>query len=377
MPACTGPIYARVSVFLLDFNNSAAIYGLAAVALLLVLAYFILVSGILRIPRSQHVSVARYEPPKDASPGVAAWLCERGRLPRAIAASLVNMAAKGYVKIEQISDLVTLTQIAADASVPLEPEEDVLARSLFRGYDTFDFAESTPQLAKSVESFRIALLDTRYFLPHVGLSIPAWAVSGIASFLVLIYGNFLGHGSSRGPVYVLFATFGCFIVALRTLSGTLEKIACRLPGSTAPRRPWTGADTRPLWFLAGAFIGVSFIGVMSNPLAALLVGAFMIVNAVFYYALQGPSASGRRILAQLDDYKKFLSEAEADVISRVDPSDRVPTNLDSRRAYAIAFHLDLGWGEQFVTSIAEVVECSQVFEKKSDDDDDAPSLTGA
>ena len=364
-------------MILLDFNNFATVYGLATLALLFVIAYYVLVSGILRIPRSQPVSVARYDPPKGASPGVAAWLCERGRLSRAIAASLVNMAAKGYVKIEQTSDLVTLTQIASEASAPLEPEEDVLARSLFRGYDTFDFAQSTPQLAETVESFQIVLLNTEYFLPHVGLSVFAWAVSGIASFLVLIYGDFLGHGSSRGPVYVLLLTFGCFVVAVRTLSGTLEKIACRLPGSTAPRRPWTDADTRPLWFLAGAFVGVSFIGAMSNVLAALLVGAFMLVNAVFYYALQGPSKLGRQILAQLEDYKKFLSEAEADVISRADPSECVPARLDTKRAYAIAFHLDLGWGEQFVTSIADVVECSQVFEKKSDDDYDAPSLTGS
>jgi hypothetical protein len=292
-----------------------------------------------------------------------------------MAASLVNMAAKGYVKIEQTEDLVYVTQIATDASAPLEPEEDALAWSMFRGYDSFDFSESTPQLAKCVESFRIALLNTQYFLPHVGLSIPAWGVSGLAASFVLFYANFFGHGSGRGVGYVIFATIACFVVAVRTLSGTLEKIACRLPGSTAPRRPWTGADTRPFFFLAGALLGVSFIGLMSNMIAALVVGAFMVVNAFFYYALQGPTATGREILAQLDDYKKFLSEAEADVISRVEPSERAPAHLDTKRAYAIAFHLDLGWGEQLVTSIANVVECAQVFEKKSDDDFDAPSLT--
>jgi hypothetical protein len=360
---------------LADFNNFGTVYGLATLALLIVVAYYVLVSGILRIPRSQRVSVARYEPPAGASPGVAAWLCERGRLPRAIAASLVNMAAKGYLKIEQTEDLVSVTQIAAGASAPLEPEEDVLAWSMFRGYDSFDFAQSTPQLAKAVESFRIALLNTQYFLPHVGLSIPAWAVSGIASAFVLFSGNFFGNGSVRGLGYIIFATIGCFVVAMRTLSGTFEKIACRLPGSTAPRRPWTGADTRPFFFLAGALLGVSFIGLMSNAIAALVVGAFMVINAFFYYALQGPTAAGREILAQLDDYKKFLSMAEADVISRVELSDVAPAHLDTKRAYAIAFHLDLGWGEQLVTSIANVVECAQVFEKKSDDDYDAPSLT--
>jgi hypothetical protein len=287
------------------------------------------------------------------------------------------MAAKGYLKIEQTEDLVIVTQIATGAVTPPEPEEDVLVRTMFRGYDTFDFAQSTPHLANCVEAFRNALLNTEYFSPHVELSIPAWAISGIVSAVVLFYGDFFAHHSGRGLGYLIFATVGCFVVAVRTLPGTVEKIACRLPGSTAPKRPWTGADARPLFFLAAALLGVSLIGLMSNAIVALLMGAFMAVNVIFYYTLQGPSSAGREILVQLDDYKKFLSEADADVISRADPSDHVPAHLDSKHAYAVAFHLDLGWGEQFVTSIAEVVECAEVFEKKSDDDGELPSLTGA
>jgi hypothetical protein len=292
-----------------------------------------------------------------------------------MAASLVNMAAKGYVKIEQSSDLFYVTQIAKNGPSPLEPEEDVLVWSMFRGYDSFDFAQSTPQLAKCTESYRIAVLNTQYFDPHVGLSIPAWGVSGLAAFVVLFHANFFGHGSGRGMGYLIFGTIGCFVVAMRTLSGTFENIACRLPGSTVPRRPWTGADTRPLLFLAGAFLGISFIGLMSNTNAALLAGGLMAVNAFFYYALQGPNAAGRKVLAQLNDYKQFLLAAESDAISRTAPADCVPAGLDEKRAYAVALRLDFGWGEQFVASIANVVECSAVFEKS--EDDDPPSLSGS
>jgi hypothetical protein len=359
----------------LDFDNYLNVNGLASLALVAVFAYYILVSGLLRVPRTRRVSVARYDPPKGASPAVAAWLCERGRLPRAMAAALANMAAKQYIKIEQTEDLVTVTQIATTSSAPLEPEEDALKWSLFNGYDTFDFSSSTPQLADAAESFRIALLNTGYFLPHVGLSIPAWAVSGIAAFFVLFVGNNLVHHSGRALGYLIFATVGCFVVAVRTLSGTVEKVACRIPGSTAPKRPWTGADSRPLYFLVGALVGISLLGLMSSPIAALLLAGFAVVNAVFYFALQGPSATGRAILGELVDYKKYLSGVEADAISRTLASDEVPAELDMKRAYAIAFHLDLGWGEQFVEAISEVVECSQVFEKKNDDDH-MPSSTG-
>jgi len=293
-----------------------------------------------------------------------------------MAAALVNMAAKGYIKIEQTEDLVTLTKIADDASTPLEPEEDTLQWRLFGSFDTFDFSHSTPHLADAAEGFRIALLDTGYFLPHIGLSVPAWAVSGIAAFLVLFVGNNLVHQSGRALGYLIFATVGCFVVAVRTLSGTVEKVACRIPGSTAPKRPWTGADSRPLYFLAGALVGISLLGLMSSPIAALLLAGFAVVNAVFYFALQGPSATGRALLGELADYKKYLSGVEGDAISRTLASDQVPSELDMKRAYAIAFHLDLGWGEQFVEAISEVVECAQVFEKKNDDDH-LPSLTGS
>jgi hypothetical protein len=172
--------------------------------------------------------------------------------------------------------------------------------------------------------------------------------------------------------YVVIATVTCLVVGIRTLSGTLEKIGTRLPSSTAPRRPWTHTDTRPILFLVFALVGVLLIAWMSTIVAGLLTAAFLVLDALFYFSLQGPTSAGRKILAQLDDYKKFMSEVDADAISRVHPAEHVPAQLQTKDAYAVAFHLDLGWGEQFATSIAVVIERAQLFEKTSDDD--SPTL---
>jgi hypothetical protein len=37
--------------------------------------------------------------------------------------------------------------------------------------------------------------------------------------------------------------------------------------------------------------------------------------------------------------------------------------MTQKHAYAIAFHLDLGWGQQFVDAVADLVERSEVFSK--------------
>ena len=344
-----------------EFNSFVTGYEPAVLALFFVLAYFFLAALLLRISAPEPVLVARYEPPAKSSPAVAGWLFESGEMPRAMAAAVVNMASKGYLKIEQNGDLYSLTQLGPDVSLLLEPEEDALARTLFKGYDCFDFDDPTPQLKEAIRAFHIALRNTGYFSEHIVVSLPAWILSGLGAFFALVRGHYWDHGNGRGLTTLLVLTFGSFIVAVRTIPNTLEKIGSQFPGSTAPQRPWSGADSRCLTFIVASLGGILLIAVLSTPLAAVLTAAFMAVNAIFYHQLQGPTAEGRQIIAQLAEYRKFLAEVDADRISRMNPCENTPSDLNQKMAYALAFHLDLGWGEQFVTSIADLIEYSEVF----------------
>jgi hypothetical protein len=337
-------------------------YTPAILALVLVAAYFALVVLIVRRPGPQRVSVPRYQPPPGASPAVAAWLLERD-LSRAVAAALVNMAAKGYLKIEQNQDLCSLTQLQPAPATQLEPEEDALSYRLFHGYDSFDFDVLSPQLVEAVQAFQWAIHDTTYFSSNAVLSLPAWIVSGLGVLLALANTHFWSNqyrGSARLMGVAVVATFVSFVVAVATLRGTVEKITTRLPGSTAPQRPWTGADTRPLTYLCVSLGGVALLGLFSSTTAALIILGFLVINGFFFHSLQGLTPAGREVLAQISDYRKFLSEVDADVISRLHVSDRVPAQLKPDDAYAVAFHLDLGWGEQFVTSITDLVELAAI-----------------
>ena len=340
-----------------DFGNLHG-YDVPLLTLPLVLAYFILATLIVRRSVREPVSVPSYAPHEGASPAVASWLLERD-LSRAVAAALVNMAAKGYLKIEQRQDLCTVSQLPAKSDIRLEPEEDALSYRLFQQGDWFDFDEATPALIGGVHAFQTALEDTTYFSSNVLFSIPAWIVSGLAIFIALANTNFFLHldrGSVKLLMFVAFVTFFSFIIAIRTLRGTFEKIATRLPGSTAPQRPWTGADTRPITYLFVSLAGISFLGLLSSTEAALITLGFLAVNAFFYHSLQGATPAGREVLGRISDYRKFLSAVDSDVISRLRVADHVPAQLSIEDAYAVAFHLDLGWGEQFVTSITDLVE---------------------
>jgi uncharacterized protein (TIGR04222 family) len=349
-----------------EFSNILQGYTPAILALIFVAAYFALVVLIVRRRGPQRVSVPRYQPPPGAAPAVAAWLLERD-LSRAVAAALVNMAAKGYLKIEQSQDLCSVTQLQSESAAPLEPEEDALSYRLFHDYDCFDFDELRPQLVEAVRAFQWALQDTTYFSSNVGLSYPAWIVSVLGVLLALANAHFWSK-LDRGPATLMWAaavaTFVSFVVAVATLRGTVEKIITCLPGSTAPQRPWTGADTRPLTYLCVSLGGIALFGLMSSTTAALIILGFLVINGFFFHSLQGLTPAGREVLAQISDYRKFLSEVEADVISRLHVSDHVPAQLRPEDAYAVALHLDLGWGEQFVTSITDLVELAAISKSR-------------
>jgi hypothetical protein len=69
------------------------------------------------------------------------------------------------------------------------------------------------------------------------------------------------------------------------------------------------------------------------------------------------------MIAQLAEYQDFLAKVDADAISRMNSCETPPAEMTQKHAYAIAFHLDLGWGQQFVDTVADLVERSEVFSK--------------
>ncbi|HLW82590.1 MAG TPA: hypothetical protein VKS20_11185 [Candidatus Acidoferrales bacterium] len=348
-----------VKVRTMSGSNSLAMgYALPGLALSLVFLYFLAVRR-LNFVDSDTAEVVRYAPPAGLSPGVAAWLVDRSDLARAMASAIVNMAAKAYLRIEQENDFYSITRLGPDCSLDLAPEEDALARTLFKGYDCFDFDVASPQFDEALEALRCALVDTTYFSKHISRSVPAWIISGAAVFLALRHGNFFARVAEYGKTPLVSAALSLLALAcaylamnIHSLPNTLEKISSRLPGSTAPKRPWSAYDSTLLIMSVG---GIVLLGLLSTFLAALFAACFLALNTFWFHSLQGLSAEGRKILARINEYKRFLASTGADRISRMRPSTAVPAEFTAEHAYAIAFHIDLGWGEQFVGAIAELI----------------------
>lgn len=342
----------------MNFGDNAFGYELAVAAWCVVLVYYVLLATVVLRRGPLRVAVTRYQAPVECSPAVAAWLLERGKMPRAVAAALVSMAAKGCLTIEQSTDLVSVTEVPGAPYEKLHPEEDALGRVLFSGYDCFDFDEGSLKLKDALYAFRQAMADTGYASDGIVPFVPAWVISGAAVFMALILGmhSGQGRGTARLISYILLLIAGSLAVAMRTLPGALEKVASRMPWSTAPRRPWNGADTRPFGLLFLAFGGIGALAIFDSTPAALITAAFVVLNVFFMGTIQLRSAAGREMLRRLAEYKDFLGKVEADAIGRTNAAAKVPAKFTEQEGYAIALHVDLGWGEQMVEAIADAVE---------------------
>jgi hypothetical protein len=153
---------------------------------------------------------------------------------------------------------------------------------------------------------------------------------------------------------------GSLVVAMRTLPGALEKVATRMPWSTSPQRPWNGADARPFGLLFLSFGGIGALSFLISAPAALIIAAFVALNIFFMGVIQVRSSAGREVLRQLAEYKDFLGKVEGDAIGRTNAAAKVPEQFTEKEAYAIALHIDLGWGEQMVEAISDAVESAQL-----------------
>jgi hypothetical protein len=341
-----------------DANSLLVGYTPAVLALCGVLAYFLLLRFAILKPDPPSASVVTYEPPPGISPALAAWLVERS-LDRALAAALVNMAAKRFLVIEQADDVFSITKLKDASFDCLDPEEDALAYRLFETNDCFDFDEPT-RLSDPLDRFEHALNNRTYFTSNFLPSLPAWIVSLAASAYALFEGIDVSRLSgNRVSLLLLSALLICcmYAVGLGTMGGAIEKIAGRIAGRGVQQRPWNGIDAVAIICLSLTAAAVIALASIASLTSVLILAAFLLLNAVFYQLLHAPNAAGKKLLDQALAYREFLGAVDADALARTRSVDQVPANLGPKDAYAIAFHLDLGWGESLVTSLdAAIIE---------------------
>lgn len=193
--------------------------------------------------------VVQYQPPGDLTPAEAGTLLDESADMRDITATIVDLAVRGYLRIEETEEEVlfglfkkkdyTFQRTEGPATPPLRPHEQTLYTGLFDGGTSVRLSDLENRFYKNLPGIRDRIFDQ---LVSRGLYRTRpdkvkgyWTAGGVVLGMLIVLGGaviaprlsmtplpfFLGAGLS-GLIVVLFAQ----VMPSRTVSGarTLEKL---------------------------------------------------------------------------------------------------------------------------------------------------------
>jgi len=323
-------------------------YGAGAIAV-----YFILAGFALRWRPRTGTPVASYEPPKDISPAVASYLLERGASNKPFVVAIVNMAAKGYLKIEQGSADYLISRV--NASVPLEAEEEIVASALFHRDSSSVLLSGLwlEKIAGNVHSSLESAIEPDLISPHFPFLVPGLTVS-FWCFAAALYPEMQSLWNANLSALLVLPAFlavWSLLATLRTLPATFYKINSRLPGRTPHPLRFVKSDrTSPVMFLV-ALASLAVIGWASSWQLAALFGSYITLNLVGSMALRAPTSAGHALLHQLADFRMFFAAVDSDRMNRVNSPNASSPAAEKYWAWALALDVEHSWGEQFAAAV--------------------------
>jgi len=303
---------------------------------------------------------------------VAANLTENGLYERAFAAALVSLAAKGFLEIEQDEYRFSLKKLR-EPSGALAPEESLILESLFAGRpDTYAFDSiEYSRLCEAFVEFKDVLegcVEPDLISEHLpfwwmGVACSLMAIIPVAGSLVELENNVSWISVVYFGIWILLGG-SCLVAALRVWPVTIHKLTSYSPWASRPTRPLDLKDLIPVFLSGSALTGFVFLAVLSSTKFALLLSASVILNATARHALEAPTRAGRKVLAELRNFREFLSRTDSDRLNRENQPGQTPVTLEKYSAYAVALDVEDAWGEEFVENLVELLQWDQAYSRR-------------
>ncbi|MBC7358221.1 MAG: DUF2207 domain-containing protein [Desulfacinum sp.] len=316
--------------------------GAGLLGLLCIVAYCLVVwARVGRDPKPGTI-IPLFHPPQDLSPAAVRYVRRMGFDQKALAATLVNMAVKGYLTIEEEDKGYTLRR-TNQGEEGLSPEERPVAEELFtrsKAASVHLGKRYTPRLRQAMDALHKEL-SQRYrkvaFFTNSKYMAPALLMT-LATLAAMVLGSRDRSSAAFMTLWLSIWTVACLLLVHRALAAW----------KSAPSKAAALTPT----FMAAAFCGFEIMGLTLFAGAvswggALLLVCLAITHPVFYFLLKAPTSFGRKLLDQIEGFRRYLSVAEEDRLNILHPPDRTPEHFERNLPYAMALDVEQEWCERF------------------------------
>ena len=312
---------------------------------------------------------ARFEPPKDISPAFASQLIRRRFRDEALTATLIDLAVRKLIVIEEVEGLLgkvmrkafgrktagSFRLLRLEGGSP-SAEDSAFLNSLFGGSTSLDLTQDSNQerlhLAKELFKKKLSHDVSDYLRSNIGRSALGLGLSVLAFALILLL---------VGPIFerifpVCWLAIWAFLLALfvskslglfgeafrtRRFKLFLQAVVVLVVSAVAA-----------LFALLGAAYAIEEL----SPLFASAVAATFLTNAIFIRIMGNVTPKGRQLLDELEGLKLYMSVAEKERIRRfadVTLPEETPEQFERLLPWAIALSVEKEWATHFESILAK------------------------
>ena len=341
----------KVHFFFLD-NADALVLAGGFVAIFLY--YLIAWMAVGRDP-ARGVIMPLYEPPPNLSPAAMRYLVRMGYDNKTFAAAILDMGARGYLKINEQAGSYTLYATGKDDRL-LSPDEKQIASELFDGrtalwmhQENHTIMQAAQQALKkwlkSDEQKVYFVTNSRYLIFPVLLSFAIMVVYLLTFGMPqVVMGAFLCFWLTfwtLGCAGLIFTVFKNWKAVLRGQKAPVGNIGMTI-FLTLFCIPFAGFEVMALGFMAK---------LASISLVIFLVAA-VLLHFLYAFLLKAPTMAGRQLLDQVEGFKLFLGKVDGDRLNRANPPEHTPETFEKFLPYALALDVEQDWAEKFSGALA-------------------------
>jgi uncharacterized membrane protein YgcG len=342
------PLSSQEKLHYFFADNRDALVMLAAF-LVLLLYYGFVWAAVGRDPK-RGVIMPLYEPPGNLSPAAMRYLVRMGFDNKTFASAILDLAARGFLKIKFQAGSYKLYRTKTDNRV-LTPDEQELANQMFSGRDQLWLHNENHTVIgvgmaalkswlKQNEQKIYFFSNSHYLIPAIVFSVGTVAtvayLKSPALLLVIAFLSLWLSGWSLAVAGLLTGSFSAWkeVFTSHTNSGSLIGKALVLTLVSVP-------------FLAAECFAIFALTKFTSLWLAVFLFISIALHILFHSLLKAPTVAGRRMLDQIEGFKMFLGAVDGDRMNRSNPPEQTPETFEKFLSYALALDVEQAWAEKF------------------------------
>ena len=344
----TAPSSSERARWFLHDNSGVLVGGLG---LLLMWTYYLF--QWLRVGRDPKpgVIIPQYEAPDGCTPGMLRHVERMAYDDRCFAADVVDLAVRGQLEIRQNGGDYSLFRKSSGSRDPLPGAEAALLQATLGPRSTLELKQAQHEtIAAAIKQHRATLEKNdlgRYFHTNSKLVVPGAVVGGLALLLGLF-----AHGASP-----MLAGAGFMLLWLTMWSfGVIALVISVIRAWHQP--PGIGTYISAVFltmfslpFVFGEIVGIGLFASFTGVGFALVVGALVLTNVLFFHLLKAPTIEGRKLLDRIAGLRLYLGVAERDELAAQKAPPLTTEEFQRFLPYALALGVEKTWADKFAAAV--------------------------